>query len=166
MDLTTLDGCIAITLILSTVTTGLLAGLYFGFSCAVMPGLAVSSDRTFVETMRRINQKILNGWFLAVFMGNPILPIVAIILLALDGDTEALWWTIVGAAFNVISLGITAGRSVPLNSALDEAGPVDAISDPGAIRAAFEAPWVRLNLARTIASSLGLIALAVALLVR
>lgn len=166
MDMTTLDSWIAITLIVSTVITGLLAGLYFGFSCAVMPGLAISSDRTFVETMRHINRKILNGWFLSVLMGNIMLPMVSIILVAIDGDSDALWWTIVGAAFNVISLGITAGRNVPLNTALDEAGPVDAIADPGAIRAAFEAPWVRLNIARTIASTMGLLALALAVMAR
>jgi uncharacterized membrane protein len=162
MDLSTIDGWASLVLIVATVITGLHAGLYFAFTVAVMPALAVSSDRTFVETMRHINQKILNPWFLTVFMGSAILPLAAAVLLGIDGDTDTLAWAIVAAILGVVAFGITAARNVPLNEALDAAGPVEEIADLATVRAAFEAPWVRWNLYRTIACVLGLIALTVA----
>jgi uncharacterized membrane protein len=39
-------------LIAATITTGLIAGLFFAFACAVMPGLHRTEDRTFVDAMR------------------------------------------------------------------------------------------------------------------
>ena len=40
----------------ATIATGLIAGLFYGFVCAVMPGLHHSSDRAFIEAMQRINK--------------------------------------------------------------------------------------------------------------
>ncbi|MGH1555264.1 hypothetical protein ACRAWF_35690 [Streptomyces sp. L7] len=36
----------------ATVATGLIAGAFYVFTCAVMPGLARSDDQVFVEVMR------------------------------------------------------------------------------------------------------------------
>ncbi|WP_449064522.1 hypothetical protein [Planomonospora algeriensis] len=64
-------------LIGSTVSMGLMAGLFYAFAVAVMPGLGRSGDRTFVEAMQRINVAILNGWFAAAFVGAALLTAVA-----------------------------------------------------------------------------------------
>jgi hypothetical protein len=60
-------------------------------------------------------------------------------------------------------------RSNPLspisaNFQLAVAGPADQISDPAAVRAAFEGPWVRWNLLRTGLTLGSLTALSIALL--
>ena len=57
-------------LLLAVLTVGLMAGVYAAFAFAVMPGLARTADRTFVEAMQRINVAILNGWFLVCFLGG------------------------------------------------------------------------------------------------
>ncbi len=57
-----------VALLATTLTTGLMAGLFAAFSYAVMPGLGGSSDRTFVEGMQKINASILNGWFMFCFL--------------------------------------------------------------------------------------------------
>jgi 3-dehydroquinate dehydratase len=44
----------------AALTTGLNAGVYFGWATGVMPGLANASDHTFVETMNEINGVIVN----------------------------------------------------------------------------------------------------------
>ena len=49
-----------LSLVADLVTTGLMAGVYLAFSIAVMPGLARSEDRTYVEAMRGMNVAILN----------------------------------------------------------------------------------------------------------
>ena len=48
---------------------------------------------------------------------------------------------------------ITAAGNIPLNDALDAAGPVDKIKDLAAVRADFESLWVKLNIARTLTSA-------------
>jgi uncharacterized membrane protein len=166
MDLTTLDGWIDLTLGGAAVLAGLLAGIYVAFTVAVMPGLAAGSDRTLVEAMRRINGKILNPWFLAIFTGGAVLPLVAAVLIGIDGERDALGWTIVAAILAIVGFGITAARNVPLNEALERQGSADSGGDPAADRLAFEAPWVRWNRYRTVACTLALVALIIAIAVR
>ncbi|WP_448701534.1 anthrone oxygenase family protein, partial [Streptomyces avidinii] len=40
--------------------------------------------------------------------------------------------------------------NIPLNNALEKAGPVARIGDPAAVRRAFEGPWTRANVWRTL----------------
>ena len=54
----------SISLVAATVTTGLMAGLFAAFAYAIMPALDRAGDRTFIETMQRINIAILNDWFM------------------------------------------------------------------------------------------------------
>ena len=50
-----------------------MAGLFFAFSTAVMPGLADLPAEHAREAMRRINVRIQNPLFLLVFLGNAVL---------------------------------------------------------------------------------------------
>lgn len=45
----------------ATLLTGLMAGLFFAYSCSVMPGLSATDNRSFVRTIQWINRRILNG---------------------------------------------------------------------------------------------------------
>ncbi|MFF5172619.1 DUF1772 domain-containing protein [Micromonospora sp. NPDC000089] len=138
-----------ISLAAATIVTGLMAGLFFAYSCSVMPGLAAVDDRTFVGTMQSINRRILNGWFLAAFLGALLLILLAVALhLGVRGPVLA--WTVAALALYGATLLITMVWNVPLNDRLEAAGPVDRIADLGAVRSAFETAWVRWNLARTV----------------
>ena len=44
----------------ATLTTGLMAGLYYAYAYSVMLGLSRTDDRTFVSAMQQINVAILN----------------------------------------------------------------------------------------------------------
>jgi uncharacterized membrane protein len=59
-----------IALLLATITTGLMSGVYASYAFSVMPGLRGADDRTFVDVMQRFNVAILNGWFLLCFLGG------------------------------------------------------------------------------------------------
>lgn len=61
----------------ATVATGLIAGAFYVFACAVMPALARSDDRVYVEVMRDINEVIQNPVFFLSFLGAPALTAVA-----------------------------------------------------------------------------------------
>lgn len=152
-------------LIAATITMGLVSGLFYGFSVAVMPGLRASSDRTVIETMQRINVAILNGWFLLGYMGSLVFTALALGL-HLPGDGGHALVPLAGAlAAYVLAMIVTARVNIPLNNALEKAGPVDRIADPAAVRRAFEGTWVRANVWRTLLCtvSFGLLAWALVL---
>jgi uncharacterized membrane protein len=137
-------------LVLATVATGLMAGLYFAFSCAVMPGLGQTDARTFVAAMQRINVAILNGWFAAAFGGALLLTGVAAALHFGADVRAALPWILAALVLYAATLVLTIGINVPLNDQLVAAGDPDGIADLAAVRAAFEGRWVRWNLVRTL----------------
>jgi len=144
---------------LSAVAVGLMSGLYWSFSIAVMPGLRDTDDRPFISVMQAINRRIQNIWFLPVFMASLLLPIAAAIALLVDDNSDAKRWGVSSAILAAIPFAVTVAGNIPLNNALDAAGDVDAIEDPAVVRRAFEGPWTRLNFWRTITSTAALAAL-------
>jgi len=137
-----------LSLLAATVATGLSAGLFFGFACAVMPGLARTGDRAFTETMRHINVAIVNPVFLAVFAGSPLL--IALATLAHLGQA-GLPWVAAALVLYLAGVVITGRVNIPLNNELAAGGDPGRPPGPGAVRARFEARWVRWHLVRTVA---------------
>lgn len=136
-------------LIAATLATGLVSGLFYGFSVAVMPGLKRTGDRTVIEVMQRINVAILNGWFLLGYLGAFLFTALALALHIPSDGREALPALIAALVCCTASLVLTGKVNIPLNNAL-ESGPVTRIGDPAAVRRAFEGPWVRANIWRTL----------------
>jgi uncharacterized membrane protein len=152
-------------LLAATLTMGLSAGLFFAYSCSVMPGLAKADDRTFVETMQRINVAILNGWFMLVFVGAIVLTLLAVVLQFQGGDRKLLPWLIAAAVLYTVVLVVTGAVNVPLNDQLAAAGSLDGIPDLAAVRETFETTWVRWNTVRTVSATAGFGCLVAALVV-
>ncbi|WP_166024495.1 DUF1772 domain-containing protein [Streptomyces chilikensis] len=151
-------------LVAATVTTGLVAGLFYGFSIAVMPGLARTGDRTLVDAMRRINAAILNGWFLLGYVGALLFDALALVLFALHEPSRAAVGPVAAStALYLAAVVLTARVNIPLNDALEEAGSPDAPTGPAAARRDFERPWVRANHWRTLLCTAALAALCWAL---
>jgi len=151
-----LDSLRAPSLVAAAVASGLQAGTYYTWACGVMPGLARADDRTFVATMQHVNVAIVNPVFLASFLGAPLLAGAA--LLTSSGSARS--WVVAGLLLAIGTVAITGGGNVPLNNALEAAGPVDRIADLAAVRADFESAWVRWNVARALTSTGALAALA------
>jgi uncharacterized membrane protein len=142
-----------LTLFAATLTAGLMAGFFYAWACSVMPGLKATDDRTFVHTMQRINVATLNAWFGLVFGGTVVLTVLALLFNLGPESRSALPGIVAGLVLYVATLAITFVLNVPLNNALDMAGDPDRIGDLGAVRGAFEAPWVRWNLLRTVTNT-------------
>jgi uncharacterized membrane protein len=136
--------------LVAVLTTGLMAGLFAAFSYAVMPGLALSSDRTLVETMQTINRVILNPWFMIPFLGSIPLLIAAVVLSVQGHGRPALPWLVAALVLYVVSFLVTVIRHVPLNVLLDQAGDPGSIADLGALRRAYEPGWVTWNIVRAV----------------
>ncbi|BET49799.1 DUF1772 domain-containing protein [Kitasatospora aureofaciens] len=144
-------------LVAATVAAGLMAGTFFVFACAVMPALARSDDRVYVDVMRDVNEVIQNPVFLLAFMG-------ALVLAGLAGwqsrRTPGRWWIWAGATAYALAFLVTVGANIPLNDALARPG------DPAALRERFEDPWVAWNVVRAALSTLATACLATGLATR
>ena len=147
-------------LLVAAVVAGLQAGTYFTWSTGVMPGLARVDDRTFVDAVQQMNLAIVNPVFIATFLGAPVLAGAAAIVCG----PQARPWAIAATVLAVGTLVISFAGNIPLNDALEAAGPVDKIKDLAAARADFESLWVRLNIGRCLTSAGALAALVMAAL--
>lgn len=152
-------------LIAATVSMGLVSGLFYGFAVSVMPGLKRTDDRTVIEVMQRINVAILNGWFVLGYIGAFLFTALALALHIPSDGREVLPPLIAALVCYVVSMGVTNKVNIPLNNVLEKAGPVARISDPAAVRRAFEGPWARANVWRTLlcTASVGFLAWALVL---
>ena len=61
----------------AVIAMGLLAGLFYAFDVAVMPGLTGADDGTLVDAMQQMNDAIENPAFFLTFLGAPVLAVVA-----------------------------------------------------------------------------------------
>jgi len=154
----------SLTTVLAIVFTGLSAGLLFGWRVSVIPGTARSSDRTYIEAMGHINAAIINPIFILVFLGAPVLQLVAVIR-DFDSSFSSRAWTEAAAliVYVVGVFGVTAVGNIPINNRL-AAFDLDNSSDDElkSMRTAIERPWNRWHNLRTIAAvaSFALMALA------
>jgi uncharacterized membrane protein len=145
------DSIPTMVLISATLTTGLIAGVFYSFACSVMLGLGKADDRTFIDAMQRINEAILNGWFLLSFGGAWVLTIVAGLLYRRIDPHSALGWIVAAFALYTLMIVITAFINVPLNDKLAAAGAPEQITDLTRVRDAFEGTWVMWNIVRAVA---------------
>ncbi|MFD7071608.1 DUF1772 domain-containing protein [Streptomyces sp. NPDC059913] len=146
-------------LILAMITTGLYAGFMLTFLIAVMPGLAALPDEQFTAAMRRFNEKVPGPLFLCLFLGVIAFP-AAVVVVGVGDDHGGAGRVAAIAALVCAVVGhlVTIAGNIPLNAALarSEGG------DDSAARTAFETPWNRLHLLRTLLTLLAFALLAAA----
>lgn len=133
--------------------TGLLAGLLYAFSIAVIPGLRQLSAREHLRAMQAINIRIVNPLFMLSFLG----PAVLLPLAAFVSQSSAQVLLIAASALHIVGvIGVTGAGNVPLNNRLARIDS-GAISDAEAERARAEyhgvgSAWMRLHHLRTLAA--------------
>jgi uncharacterized membrane protein len=157
---TFLSGVRALLLGGATLTTGLVAGVFYAYSVSVDPGLAAQSDSSYVATMQEINERIQNPLFFASFFGA-LLFLLAALVVHLPRLRSGRFLLILLACVLYIGGGflLTAFINVPMNDQLatvDSEAPARALSQA---REAYEGPWDFWNGVRTIFSTLSFVAL-------
>ncbi len=130
----------------ATVAMGLVAGVFYIFACAIMPALARSDDREFVEVMRNINDVIQNPVFFLSFMGALVLSGVAAWQ---SRGTPYRGWVWAGLVAYGLAFLVTVAFNVPLNNGLADT------ADAGVARERFEGAWVGWNVVRAGLSTVG-----------
>jgi uncharacterized membrane protein len=131
---------------------GLLAGLYFFSAIAVMPALTAADDRTLVDAMQQMIDKIENPAFFLVLFGAPALAAVALVQARRSGPPNTVAWIIAGLALYTLMVIITFAIHIPLNYDLRDAGDPDRIQNLATVRDDFATPWVAWEIVRTLAT--------------
>ncbi|MFI9505861.1 anthrone oxygenase family protein [Nocardia sp. NPDC052566] len=154
-----------VALVLATVATGLIAGLFYGYANSVMPALNQADDRTMIDVMQKINVVIINPVFMIGFMGTVGFTILAAALHLGKEHRATLIWIGIALVLNIIAFAVTSGLNVPLNDQLAAAGDPATIADLAKVRADFESTWVRWNIVRGVLHALAFLVLCGALFV-
>ncbi len=150
----------------ATLTTALMAGLFYAYFCSVNPGLSRLPDTAYLMAMQSINKAILNPVFFSSFLGAPVLLMYSTWLHYRDPATTRFWLLLAATVVYLIgALGVTAFGNIPLNTALEGFSIQTAsMGEIAAQRQKFEVPWVTWHLVRTIAAVLALVLLILACL--
>jgi uncharacterized membrane protein len=149
---TSADGNADVVLGAAVIAMGLVAGLYFFSLIAVMPALTAADDRTLVDAMQQMIDKIENPAFFLVFLGAPALAGVALSQARRSGSARVAAWMVAALALYALMLIVTFAVHVPLNYDLRDAGDPDGIENLAAVRDDFVTPWVAWEIVRTLAS--------------
>jgi uncharacterized membrane protein len=145
---------------------GLLAGLYFFSAIAVMPAVTAADDRTLVDAMQQMIDKIENPAFFLVLLGAPALAAVALFQARRSGPPKTAGWIVAGLALYTVMVVITFAVHIPLNDDLKQAGDPDRIDNLAAVRDDFVTPWVAWDIVRTLATTAAFGSLTWALVLR
>ena len=151
-------------LIITTLFSDLMAGLFYSWSISVTPGLAKINDVSYLHAFQSMNRAIINPLFFVVFFGLVILLPVLSYLTFQTSISNQFWYVIFATILYFVGImGVTLGGNVPLNNTL-EALQIESMTPEqmDEFRKGFENKWNRLNLIRTISSSLMFLLLVIA----
>jgi uncharacterized membrane protein len=138
-------------LVITTIFTALIAGLFYAWSCGIVQGLGKLKDRDYLQAMQSINREIQRPLFLVVFAGTVLLLPLATWLSHRAGQHSTFAWLLVASVSYIAGVfGVTIAGNVPLNNMLERVELTDC--SPQSIaenRFAFEGRWNSLNRVRT-----------------
>jgi uncharacterized membrane protein len=134
----------------AVIAMGLLAGLVYDWSIAVMPALTAAEDRTLVDAMQ---QTVDNPAFPLTFLCAGTLAVVALVQARRSGSPDTARWIVAGLALYLVAVVVTFAIHVPLNEDIKQAGDPSTIENLAAVRDDFVTPWVAWNIVRTLATT-------------
>lgn len=151
--MTALRGAI---LVAATISIGLMAGVFFTYAVAVMPGLGRTDDRTFVGAFQSIDRSIESSPTRLALFGGLAGTVLAAALHLGDDQRSVLPWIVAAGALYAAVILVTGGINVPRNTAIKAAGHPDSI-DLADVRSQFdEVLWVRWNYVRLVLNAVSL----------
>jgi uncharacterized membrane protein len=150
----------------AVIAMGLIAGLFYFSAIAVMPALTAADDRTLVDAMQQMIDKIENPAFFLVFLGAPALATVALIQARRSGQAKIAGWIVAGLALYAVMVVITFAVHIPLNEDLKDAGDPARLENLAEVRDDFVTPWVVWDIVRTLVTTAAFGALTWALALR
>ena len=149
--------------VVSIISTGMMAGIFFTWTNAVKPGIGNLDHFSYLKAFQAMNRVILNPLFYCLFM----LPLITQIMLSyIFFDLQTLYvFELLVASTLVYFIGVTLITiigNIPLNEMLDKSDLENMNQqDLMTLRNSVEIKWNRFNLIRTISSFLSFLILIV-----
>lgn len=151
--------------VLCALGAGLTAGIFYAFSTFVMAALARLPPPEGIAAMNAINVTVINPWFMAVFMGTPLLCVVVAVLAVLNWSTPGSATILIAALLYVAgSFVVTMIFNVPLNDALAAVSPTS--PEGAALWTRYLSDWTFWNHVRTAVPLLATVLFIVGLLLQ
>jgi len=159
-----LPGAIFLATLLAAVGSGLVAGIFYGFSSIVMPALGRLPPEQAIAAMQAINVAAINRWLLGALFGTGAACLAAAVGPLLAPGPGGAGLRVAGAMVYLAgAIGVTAACNVPRNDALARLSP-DAPDAAGAwLR--YLAEWTAWNHVRGAAALVAATLLTLGLLV-
>lgn len=155
-----------VSLIICAVACGLMAGLFFTFSCFVMQALSTLEPKCSIAAMQAINRVIINRLFFLLFFGAAAVTgfvLVRAVFFRAQPDAHPLCVT-AALMYLLGALALTAILHVPLNKQLAK---FDAETAPPAAAAVawrnYYNAWVPWNHVRTVSATVATLLFVLAL---
>ncbi len=150
---------IDVVLLITTVASSLAGGLFYAWSCSVIPGLKKLPDNTYIQAMQSFNKAILNPVFFISFIGTLLLLPVCVYLNYNSLFPVRFYLLLAALILYVLGVfGITALGNIPLNRKLDNFDMANSDEQSVSLqRKNFEGPWIRWHSVRTCAGILVII---------
>lgn len=144
----------AIVLLIATLSTGIMAGIFFTWSNTVTTGLARLSDLEYLRAFQSMNRTILNPAFFLAFL-SPVVLLPLSAYFHYKVPPSYLFWMLLIASVLYMAgvILVTFTGNIPLNTIL-EGSSLDSmtLTDVKSLRAGFENKWNTLNWIRTYCS--------------
>jgi uncharacterized membrane protein len=110
--------------VLALLGSGLMAGVLYAFSGAVMAALGRIPSDEGIRAMQSINKSIINPLFIGSFIGTAVVSSVLFVLGALGHlGQSSIWFMAASLLYVVGTFLVTAGGNVPMNEKLDTMDP-------------------------------------------
>ena len=146
-------------LIITATCTALIAGLFYAYSCSVIPAFRLLPDREYIAVMQSINKAIQNPVFFVSFMGTLLLLPLATYM-AYASPLPQRFWILLAATIVYVAgvFGVTVAGNIPLNDTLEKFDLFTASAETIRLqRLNFEGRWISFHTIRTIASIICLV---------
>lgn len=132
-----------------TLAFAVMAGFFFAFSAAVMPGLAALAPGEAARSMQQINAAVSNPLFAMGFWGAASLAVAGCLAAPIVRAHGWPWLFLASATYLTGVFAVTAIGNVPLNRELAEIAEIAALETRWPD---YAARWEALNLLRMAAS--------------
>ena len=153
-----------IVLLLATLSTGVLGGLFFTWSNTVTTGIGRLNDLEYLRAFQSMNRTILNPGFFLVFFGPALLLPLASYLYFKEIPNYLFWLLLAACLLYFVGvLVVTVVGNIPLNNVLENSTLSEmSMEDVKILRTNFESKWNSLNRIRTYSSIMAFLALILA----
>ena len=151
-----------LTVLVSALGCGLMAGFFFAFSICVMKALGAIPPAHGISAMQSINVAVINPWFLTPFFGMAVLSVLLSIAAVLRWHEPGAAYVVAGGLLYFLgTFLVTMLFNVPRNNAL--AAVAVTSTEGAALWADYLIAWTKWNHVRTIAALAGAASFTIAL---